>query len=151
MLQNALLAKVLQHPQQLAVADVEGLGQAADVGNALAVVGILEGQRHPLFQRHLRRGGHGAVELGRQAGAEIPQEGRQPEISGESALYAMRAVFASIESSQTGKTVETETRGRKVRFVATCFIPAEQKKAVNLENEHILQKNQPIGSGKSGL
>lgn len=63
----------------------------------------------------------------------------------------MRAVFASIESSQTGKTVETETRGRKVLFAATCFIPTEQKKAVNLENKHILQKNQPIGSGKSGL
>lgn len=31
-----------------------------------------------------------------------------PEISGESALYAMRAVFASIESSQTGRTVEIE-------------------------------------------
>ena len=33
---------------------------------------------------------------------------RAPEISGESALYAMRAVFASIESSQAGKTVEIE-------------------------------------------
>ena len=33
---------------------------------------------------------------------------RAPEISGESALCAMRAVFASIESSQTGKTVEIE-------------------------------------------
>ena len=32
--------------------------------------------------------------------------GTQPEISGESALAAMRAVFASIESSETGKTVE---------------------------------------------
>lgn len=31
-----------------------------------------------------------------------------PEISGESALSAMRAVFASIESSETGKTVEIE-------------------------------------------
>ncbi len=31
-----------------------------------------------------------------------------PEISGESALYAMRAVFASIESSQTGRVVEIE-------------------------------------------
>ncbi len=31
-----------------------------------------------------------------------------PEISGESALYSMRAVFASIESSQTGRTVEIE-------------------------------------------
>ncbi len=31
-----------------------------------------------------------------------------PEISGESALYAMRAVFASIESSRTGKAVEIE-------------------------------------------
>ncbi len=31
-----------------------------------------------------------------------------PEISGEEALYAMRAVFASIESSQTGRTVEIE-------------------------------------------
>ena len=31
-----------------------------------------------------------------------------PEISGESALYAMRAVFASIESSQTGRAVEIE-------------------------------------------
>lgn len=31
-----------------------------------------------------------------------------PEISGESALYAMRAVFASIESSETGRTVEIE-------------------------------------------
>lgn len=31
-----------------------------------------------------------------------------PEISGESALYAMRAVFASIESSASGKTVEIE-------------------------------------------
>ena len=30
----------------------------------------------------------------------------EPEISGESALAAMRAVFASIESSETGKTVE---------------------------------------------
>ncbi len=29
-----------------------------------------------------------------------------PEISGESALYAMRAVFASIRSSETGRTVE---------------------------------------------
>ena len=33
---------------------------------------------------------------------------RAPEISGESALCAMRAVFASIESSQTGKAVEIE-------------------------------------------
>lgn len=33
---------------------------------------------------------------------------RAPEISGESALYAMRAVFASIVSSQTGKSVEIE-------------------------------------------
>ena len=33
---------------------------------------------------------------------------RAPEISGESALYAMRAVFASIASSQTGKAVEIE-------------------------------------------
>lgn len=31
-----------------------------------------------------------------------------PEISGESALYAMRAVFASIESSETGKTIEIQ-------------------------------------------
>lgn len=31
-----------------------------------------------------------------------------PEISGESALSAMRAVFASIESSETGKAVEIE-------------------------------------------
>lgn len=31
-----------------------------------------------------------------------------PEISGESALYAMRAVFASIESSESGKTIEIE-------------------------------------------
>ena len=33
---------------------------------------------------------------------------RAPEISGESALCAMRAVFASITSSQTGKAVEIE-------------------------------------------
>ena len=32
--------------------------------------------------------------------------GQIPEISGESALAAMRAVFASIESSETGKSVE---------------------------------------------
>ena len=32
--------------------------------------------------------------------------GQPPEISGESALAAMRAVFASIESSETGKSVE---------------------------------------------
>ena len=31
-----------------------------------------------------------------------------PQISGEEALYAMRAVFASIESSETGRTVEIE-------------------------------------------
>lgn len=31
---------------------------------------------------------------------------RQPEISGEEALYAMRAVFAAIESSESGKTVK---------------------------------------------
>ena len=78
-LQNSLPAEVLQHPQQLAVADVKGFGQAADICNALAVVGILEGQRHPLFQRHLHRGGHGAVELGGQAGAEIPQKSRVVE------------------------------------------------------------------------
>lgn len=34
--------------------------------------------------------------------------GKEPEISGESALSAMRAVFASIESSQLGKTVSIE-------------------------------------------
>ena len=32
--------------------------------------------------------------------------GQAPEISGESALAAMRAVFASIESSETGKSME---------------------------------------------
>lgn len=32
--------------------------------------------------------------------------GREPEISGESVLSAMRAVFASMESSETGKTVD---------------------------------------------
>ena len=32
--------------------------------------------------------------------------GRKPEISGESALSAMRAVFAAVESSRTGRTVE---------------------------------------------
>lgn len=31
---------------------------------------------------------------------------RAPEISGQSALYAMRAIFAAIESSETGKAVE---------------------------------------------
>ena len=34
--------------------------------------------------------------------------GKAPEISGESALYAMRAVFASIKSSEEGKTIEIE-------------------------------------------
>ena len=33
-------------------------------------------------------------------------ENKEPEISGESALAAMRAVFASIESSETGRAVE---------------------------------------------
>ncbi len=33
-------------------------------------------------------------------------ENREPEISGESVLSAMRAVFASMESSETGRTVE---------------------------------------------
>ena len=33
-------------------------------------------------------------------------EGKEPEISGESALAAMRAVFASIRSSETGMAVE---------------------------------------------
>lgn len=32
-------------------------------------------------------------------------ENKVPEISGEEALYAMRAVFAAIESSETGQTV----------------------------------------------
>ena len=36
------------------------------------------------------------------------KEGRQPEISGASVLSAMRAVFASIQSAETGKTVEIE-------------------------------------------
>lgn len=36
------------------------------------------------------------------------KNGTPPEISGESALYAMRAVFASIESSESGKSVEIE-------------------------------------------
>ena len=34
--------------------------------------------------------------------------GTPPEISGEEALSAMRAVFASIESSETGKTVRVK-------------------------------------------
>ena len=34
------------------------------------------------------------------------KEGKEPEINGESVLSAMRAVFASIQSSETGKTVE---------------------------------------------
>ena len=34
------------------------------------------------------------------------KENREPEISGRSVLSAMRAVFASMESSETGKTVE---------------------------------------------
>ncbi len=34
------------------------------------------------------------------------KSGKAPEISGESALYAMRAVFASIESSKLGKAVD---------------------------------------------
>ena len=34
--------------------------------------------------------------------------GKAPEISGESALYAMRAVFASIKSSEIGQAVEIE-------------------------------------------
>ena len=33
-------------------------------------------------------------------------ENKAPEISGESALAAMRAVFASIQSSETGKAVD---------------------------------------------
>ena len=36
------------------------------------------------------------------------KEGRQPEISGASVLSAMRAVFASIQSAETGSTVEIE-------------------------------------------
>lgn len=36
------------------------------------------------------------------------EKGEAPEISGECALYAMRAVFASIESSRLGQTVEIE-------------------------------------------
>ena len=34
------------------------------------------------------------------------KNGRAPEISGESALYAMRAVFASIKSSELGESVD---------------------------------------------
>ncbi len=34
------------------------------------------------------------------------KEGSEPEINGESVLSAMRAVFASIESSETGRTIE---------------------------------------------
>lgn len=34
------------------------------------------------------------------------KNGRAPEISGESVISAMRAVFASIESSETGRTIE---------------------------------------------
>ena len=36
------------------------------------------------------------------------KEGRRPEISGASVLSAMRAVFASIQSAETGRTVEIE-------------------------------------------
>ena len=36
------------------------------------------------------------------------KEGRQPEISGASVLSAMRAVFASIQSAETGRMVEIE-------------------------------------------
>jgi predicted dehydrogenase len=32
--------------------------------------------------------------------------GKQPEIAGESVLSAMRAVFASMESSETGRAVD---------------------------------------------
>ncbi len=36
---------------------------------------------------------------------ECQESGREPEISGESVLQAMRAVFGSVESSQKGRTV----------------------------------------------
>ena len=36
------------------------------------------------------------------------KEGRQPEISGASVLSAMRAVFASIQSAETGRMAEIE-------------------------------------------
>ncbi len=36
---------------------------------------------------------------------ECQESGREPEISGESVLQAMRAVFGSAESSQKGRTV----------------------------------------------
>ncbi|MBQ2960669.1 MAG: Gfo/Idh/MocA family oxidoreductase [Oscillospiraceae bacterium] len=36
------------------------------------------------------------------------KEGKEPEINGDSVVSAMRAVFASIESSETGRTVEIE-------------------------------------------
>lgn len=35
--------------------------------------------------------------------------GRPPEISGEDALYAMRAVFASVASSESGKTIDIKS------------------------------------------
>ena len=37
---------------------------------------------------------------------ECVKTGKEPEINGDSVLSAMRAVFASIESSNTGKTIE---------------------------------------------
>lgn len=35
-------------------------------------------------------------------------ENKEPEISGENVLHAMKAVFASIESSATGRAVEVK-------------------------------------------
>ena len=48
------------------------------------------------------RSGSGIIDLW----VDCLLNGREPPISGESVLSAMRAVFASIESSETGRTVE---------------------------------------------
>lgn len=42
---------------------------------------------------------------------ESIEQGKEPEVSGRSVLSAMKAVFASLKSSETGRTVRTDEEG----------------------------------------
>ena len=86
----------------------KGIMRIYDDPNHSIVVKLSDGEEQVYDVEHIQTNDNqtksGVIDLW----VECLKNNTPPEISGESALYAMRAVFASIESSQTGRAVEIE-------------------------------------------
>jgi len=86
----------------------KGIMRIYDVPDMPLVVRTRDGQKFSYeldaIQDNLHQGNSGVIDLW----VDCLRTNTPPEISGESALYSMRAVFAAVESSETGRTVEIE-------------------------------------------